>query len=58
MRDWKTIAQASGLPLPAAEIDRIAGPLSALDEAFQPLVRDLSPGLEPDPELHLDGVDE
>ena len=53
MRDWKAIAQSHHLNLPQPEIDRIAGPLTALDETFQPLLKGLTPGLEPDPELHL-----
>jgi hypothetical protein len=55
--DWKTIAQAHGLNLPPGELDRIAGPLAALDETFRPLVETLTPELEPDPELRLDQGD-
>jgi hypothetical protein len=58
MKDWNVIAPAHGLPLSPAELDRVAGPLSALEEAFQPLLKDLPPSLEPDPELHLDGAEE
>jgi hypothetical protein len=47
MKDWSAIAQAYGLPLTAAELDRIATPLNALEEAFRPLVGELTPGLEP-----------
>jgi hypothetical protein len=52
--DWKTIAQAHGLNLSPRELDRIEGPLAALDQAFRPLVQSLGPGDEPDPELHLE----
>lgn len=47
MRDWKTIAKASGLECSAEELDRIVGPLGALEEAFRPLVKDLPADLEP-----------
>jgi hypothetical protein len=47
MKDWRAIAQANGLDLSARELDRIGPPLDALEEAFRPLVRDLTPGMEP-----------
>ena len=47
MKNWKAIAEASGLDIPAADLDRIAGPLGALEKSFRPLVADLEPGLEP-----------
>ncbi|MBZ5626676.1 MAG: hypothetical protein LAQ69_49545 [Acidobacteriia bacterium] len=47
MKDWKAIARASGLDVSAEELDRIAGPLDALEEAFRPLVKDLTPDVEP-----------
>jgi len=47
MRDWRAIARAYGLPLSVSELDRIAPPLDALEEAFRPLVSDLTPDLEP-----------
>jgi hypothetical protein len=55
MKDWKLIAQANALPLSALELDRIAGPLAALEDAFRPLIHELTPDLEPALELHLDG---
>jgi hypothetical protein len=51
--DWKIIAQAHGLKLSPHELDRIAGPLNALDEIFRPLAKTLTPGDEPDPELRV-----
>jgi hypothetical protein len=36
-KDWKKIARASGLTIPAAEVDRIAPALDALETAFRPL---------------------
>jgi hypothetical protein len=47
MKDWRAIAQAYGLPLSARGLDRIAPPLDALEEAFRPLISDLTPDLEP-----------
>jgi hypothetical protein len=46
-RDWKSLAKASGLNIPAKELDALGPPLEALEEAFRPLVKDLSPDLEP-----------
>ena len=51
--NWKDLAQAHGLNLPAPDLDRITRPLDALEQAFRPLVSTLSPGDEPDPELHI-----
>ena len=42
-KDWKIIARASGLTIPAADVDRIAPALDALETAFRPLVRTLGP---------------
>jgi len=54
MKNWVAIAQAHGLPLTARELDRVVAPLNALEETFRPLLKQLSPDLEPDLELHLD----
>ena len=53
MKDWTRIAEANGLTLSAHELTRIAAPMAALEEAFRPLVRQLTPADEPDLELHL-----
>ena len=53
MKNWAGIAQANGLTLSAGELDRMVGPLAALEETFRPLVKQLTPDLEPDLELHL-----
>jgi hypothetical protein len=55
--DWKNIAQAHGLNLSSNDLERIAGPLMALDATFRPLVKTLTPEQEPDPELHLGGAE-
>ena len=54
MKDWKAIAKASGLEVDATEIDRIAEPLEALEAAFRPLVKDLTPDVEPATGLRLE----
>jgi len=51
--DWKNIAQAHGLELSPRELDRVTAPLAALEQAFRPLVKSLSPADEPDPELRI-----
>jgi hypothetical protein len=58
MKNWASIAQAHGLALSARELDRLAGSLGALEETFRPLVKQLTPDLEPDLELHLAGEGE
>jgi hypothetical protein len=47
MKDWKTLADAADLDIPAPDVDRIHGPLSALEAAFRPLVKDLTHEIEP-----------
>lgn len=47
VKDWRAIATASGLDLPAGDLDRIVRPLDSLEETFRPLVRDLGPEDEP-----------
>ena len=54
MKDWLTIAKAYGLDVSAREQDRIAQPLAALDEIFQPLVKTLTPDVEPAFEFHME----
>ena len=46
-KDWKKIVQASGLTIPATNVDRIAQALDALEVAFRPLARGM--GRETDP---------
>ena len=47
MKDWTSIAKAAGLDIPAEAAGRIAQPLNALEETFRPLVRNLTPEMEP-----------
>ena len=54
MKDWKAIAKASGMEVDPAQLNRVAGPLEALEAAFRPLVKDLTPGAEPATGLRLE----
>jgi hypothetical protein len=54
MRDWKSIARASGLASEAIDLGRIAGPLESLETLFRPLVKDLPADLEPALEFHAE----
>jgi len=54
VKNWKAIVEASGLDLPARDVDRIIQPLEALEAAFRPLVRNLSPDVEPAFRLQLE----
>ncbi len=47
MKDWTGIARIAAPDIPAAALDRLAGPLSGLEEAFRPLAAALPPELEP-----------
>jgi hypothetical protein len=58
MKNWAGIAQAHGMGLSEDEVDRLARPLAALEETFSPLLKQLTPDLEPDVELHLEGEGE
>jgi hypothetical protein len=43
MKDWKKIAQASGLAIPEPDLERVAGPLNTLETAFRPLLESIGP---------------
>ena len=47
MTDWKALAQARDLGIPAADLDRILAPLEALEQTFRPLAAALTPQQEP-----------
>ena len=53
MKDWKSIARSSGFNIPEPDLDRLTGPLDTLEASFRPLVRDLSPELEPATEMRF-----
>jgi hypothetical protein len=42
------------MTLSVDELERVAGPLGALEKAFRPLVKQLTPDMEPDLELRPD----
>jgi hypothetical protein len=48
------IAQASGLQVDPTQLNRIAETLEALEAAFRPLLKDLTPGVEPAIGLRLE----
>jgi hypothetical protein len=54
MRDWKAIAKASGIEVDPTRLNRIAETLETLDAAFRPLLKDLTPGVEPATGLRLE----
>lgn len=47
MKDWRAIAIGNGLGIPSRDLDRIVAPLDALEEAFRPLVKELTAEMEP-----------
>jgi hypothetical protein len=47
VKDWTSIAKASGVEIPAADLERAAKTLDALEATFRPLVADLEVSLEP-----------
>ncbi|MGA3016522.1 MAG: hypothetical protein ABSF62_05335 [Bryobacteraceae bacterium] len=47
MKDWESIAKASGVEISAPELQRVSKTLAALEATFRPLVADLEVWLEP-----------
>jgi len=47
MKDWTAISKAAGLDIPAKDVARISQPLNGLEDDFRPLVKSLSPEMEP-----------
>lgn len=58
MKDWKAIAKASGLTASGKDLESLTRPLEQLEETFRPLVRDLSPDLEPCVEFRVEASTE
>jgi len=54
MRDWKSIARAQGLQIPADEIDRTLAPLAEVEEIFRSLIPELAPENEPAFDIRLE----
>ena len=47
MTDWKEAARAAALDIADADLDRVAGPLAAMEESFRPLAAQLMAADEP-----------
>ncbi len=47
MRNWKQLAQALGLDIPAGDLARIEPPLEALEQAFRQLAPAIPHHVEP-----------
>jgi len=45
--DWKALAAARGLKIPAADLEAATRRLDALEETFRPLAQALTPDQEP-----------
>jgi hypothetical protein len=58
MKDWKAVAHAVIPGIPEEELDRLLIPLAALEETFRPLVRQLTPEVEPVTEFHAERAPE
>ena len=54
MTDWKAIAKARGIEIPANDLDRTVAPLDELAQIFRSLVPDLSPDIEPAFDIRLE----
>lgn len=47
MKNWKMIAEANELRIPAPDLERITPALDALETAFRPLVNNIPDDVEP-----------
>ena len=47
MNDWKSIARATGVSSSETELDALTAPLISLEQTFRPLIRELTPDLDP-----------
>jgi hypothetical protein len=54
MRDWKALAKAQGVEIPADELERAVAPLNEMEEIFRSLIPELSPEIEPAFEVRLE----
>jgi hypothetical protein len=54
VKDWVSIAKASGVEIPSPEILRVSKTLAALEAAFRPLVGELEVWLEPAAVFHAE----
>lgn len=58
MKNWKAMAQARDLGIPGHDLERVLKPLESLEETFRPMVKDLTPDVEPVYRFTLAGRDE
>ena len=54
MRDWKAIAKACAVEIPASDLDRTVDPLEEMEIIFRSLIPDLTPDIEPAFDVRLD----
>ena len=54
MRDWKAMAKARGIGIPADDLDRAAGSLDEMELIFRSLTQDLTPDIEPAFDVRLE----
>lgn len=54
MTDWKAIAKARRIEIPASDLDRTVAPLDELEQIFRSLVPDLSPDMAPAFDIRLE----
>jgi len=54
VKDWRAIARAGGLEVSERDLERIAGPLETLEEAFRPLAKELKAEDEPATAFHAE----
>lgn len=55
-KNWKLIAEGSGIPLTEGDIEKFSSSLDALEEAFRPLVATIPLEVEPAITLSEDAV--
>jgi len=55
MRDWKAIAKARGIAIPASDLHGTVEPLDEVEEILRSLIHDLTPDIEPAFEVRMEG---
>jgi len=45
--DWAALAKARGVGIPDADLERVVGPLRALERVFRPLALQIPSGVSP-----------
>ena len=54
MRDWKAIAKARKLEIPAENLEQMSGSLDEMEDIFRSLISDLAAEIEPAYDLRLE----